>query len=152
MLTDLAESDGLMASAYLLPQLVSAALLNATVDQPGWREGRKVAGRAYAVVTSGLVAQDDPDALRMLSLHNRQNITYSLDVMIASLRALRDDIEKGDDESVKDRLQSAHEGREAWLNERISANWDDMKKEPAEYPSLGEKLLGGIIGRRPKKK
>lgn len=152
MLTDIVESDGLMASVYLLPQLVSAALLNATVDQPGWREGRKLAGCAYLAATSALMVQDDPDALRMSSLHNRGNVIHSLDVMIASLHALRDDIEKGDDESVKARLQAAHEGRESWLNERISANWDDMKKEPADYPSLGEKLLGGLIGRRPKKK
>jgi len=152
MLTDTTESDGLMASAYLLPQLISAALLNATVDQPGWQEGRKLAGRAYTVVTSGLIAQDDPDALRMLSMHNRENVTHALDVMIASLSAMRDEIEAGDEESVKARLKAAHKGREHWLNERLSGIWDDLKKEPAEYPTLGEKLLGGIIGRRPKKK
>ena len=150
LLTDIIESDGVMASVHLLPQLVSAALLNATVDQPGWQEGRKLAGRAYVAATSGFAVQDDPDALRMLSLHNRENVIRSLDVMIASLRALRDDIEKGDDDAVKARLQAAHESREAWLNERTLANWDGMRNESEKPASLSERLFSGLLGGRSK--
>ncbi len=152
MLTDIVESDGLMASAHLLPQLVSAALLNATVDQPGWKDSRKLAGRAYIAATSGLLAQDDPTSLRMLALHNRENVSRSLNSMIAALQALRDDIDKGNDEGVKNRLQAAHEGRTNWLNERTSANWVEMQREPADYPSATERLFGGLIGRRTKNK
>lgn len=151
MLTDIVESDGLMASVHLLPQLVSAALLNATVDQPGWQEGRKLAGRAYVATTSGLTVQDNPDALRMLSLHNRENVVRSLDLMIASLRALRDDIEKGDEESVRVRLQAAQEGREFWLTERTLANWDGMQKESEKPASLSERIFGGLLSGRSKK-
>jgi hypothetical protein len=57
VLADLMESDGLMSTTHLLPQLVSASLLNATIDQPGWLDARKMAGRAYATVTAGLVYQ-----------------------------------------------------------------------------------------------
>jgi prephenate dehydrogenase len=152
MLTDIIESDGLMTSAHLLPQLVSAALLNATVDQPGWKDVRKLAGRAYIAATSGHISQEDPESLQMLSLHNRENTVRSLDVMISALHALRDDIENGKDELVRDRLQAALEGRKNWMNERTLANWVEMQREPADYPSLNERLLGGIIGRRPKKK
>ena len=52
----------------------------------------------------------------MLSLHNRENTVRSLDVMISALRALRDDIEDGKDELVKDRLQAALKGRKNWMN------------------------------------
>ena len=152
MLTDIIESDGLMASAHLLPQLVSAALLNATVDQPGWKDGRKLAGRAYIAATSALMAQNDSESLRMLALHNRENVARSLNTMIAALQTLRDDIEKGNDEGVKNRLQAAQAGRENWLNERSSANWVEMQREPANYPSTTERLFGGIIGRRTKNK
>jgi len=152
MLTDIVESDGLMASAHLLPQLVSAALLNATVDQPGWKDTRKLAGRAYIAATSALTAQDDPDSLRMLALHNRDNVSHSLNRMIAALQTLRDDIEKGNDEGVKNRLQAAQEGRTNWLDERTSANWVEMQREPADYPSTSERLFGGLIGRRTKNK
>jgi hypothetical protein len=92
----------------------------------------------------------DPESLQMLSLHNRDNISRSLSSMIAALHALRDDIEKGNDEGVKDRLQAAHEGRTNWLSERASANWVEMQREPADYPSTSERLFGGLIGRRTK--
>jgi prephenate dehydrogenase len=152
MLTDITESDGLMASIDLLPKLVSAALLNTTVDQPGWQDKRKLAGRAYVAATSALMPQDDLESLRMLSLHNRDNVTYSLDTMIAALQGLRDDIEKGNDEGLKKRLQTARKGRENWLNERTSANWVEMQREPADYPSTSERLFGGFTGRRSKNK
>ncbi len=152
MLTDIIESDGLMASAHLLPQLVSVALLNATVDQPGWKDTRKLAGRAYIAATAALMAQNGTESLQMLALHNRENVSRSLGVMIAALQGLRDDIEKGNDEGVKNRLQAAQEGRTNWLNERASANWVEMQREPANYPSTGERLFGGLIGRRAKNK
>lgn len=150
MLTDIVESDGLMATVHLLPQLVSVALLNATVDQPGWLEGRKLAGRAYVAATSALVVEDEPDALHMSALHNKENVVRSLNTMIASLGALRDDIEKGNEEAVKVRLQAAHEGREVWLNERISANWESMHKESDKPIAISERLFGGLLGIRSK--
>jgi prephenate dehydrogenase len=152
MLTDILESDGLMTSAHLLPQLISAALLNATVDQPGWKDVRKLAGRAYVSATSGLMSNDDPESLQMLSLHNRENTVRSLDIMISALRALRDDIENKNDAVLKDSLQAALTGRENWMNERSVANWVEMQPEPKEYPSLNERLFGGMLSRRSKKK
>ena len=152
LLTDITESDGLMTSAYLLPKLVSASLLNATVDQPGWKDVRKLAGRAYLAATSGLTPADDPDSLQMLSIQNRQNTVRSLDKMISSLSLLRDDIENEKDNDLRDQLQAAQAGRETWAHERGIANWDEVQHEPNDYPSLNESFLGGLIGRRSKKK
>jgi len=152
MLIDIVESDGLMTSAHLLPQLVSSALLNATVEQPGWKDVRKLAGQAYIAATSGLMPQDDPESLQMMSVHNRENTIRSLDLMISALRALRADIENEKNDVVKERLQAALTDRENWMNERTLANWVEMQREPADYPSISDRLLGGFIGRRPKKK
>ena len=105
MIADIVESDGLMSSAYLLPQLVSAALLNATTSQPGWKEARKVAERAYHNTTS---IQDDFATLHMLSLHNRENATRVLNTMISSLVDLRDAVEEGNEQALKDYLKAAH--------------------------------------------
>ena len=149
MIADFVESDGLMASAYLLPQLVSAALVNATINQPGWQETRKVAERAYHSTTS---MQDDPETLRMLSLHNRENITRVLNTMITSLVELRDDIEDGNEKAVKAHLQDAYKGREEWLNDRFAATWVDKKTPPLEKISLKERLFGSMLGRSPKDK
>ena len=152
MLTDILESDGIVASVHLLPQLISAALLNATVDQPGWKDSRKIAGRAYVTTADSLANQDDISSLQTLSLQNRENVARALDVMVAALRGLREDIVEGNEESLKERLLSAHEGRENWLHERTSANWVEMQKDPAKYPSVSERLFGSIIGRQPNKR
>lgn len=149
LISDMIESDGLMSTAHLLPQLVAASLLNATIDQPGWQETRKMAGRAYAAVTAGLAYQDEIDSLRMSALQNRVNIVRSLDVTIAALQGLRDDIEKGDDDGVADRLESALEGRQRWLRERLTADWkNEARSEALDMPSFSERLFGGMFKKR----
>ena len=153
LLADLGESDGLMTTAHLLPQLVAASLLNATIDQPGWQDARKMAGRAYAAVTAGLAYQDEIDSLRLSVLHNRANVVRSLDVTIAALRALRDDIENGDDDGVAARLESALEGRQRWLNERMAADWKgETQSEALDMPSFSERLFGGMFEKKSRKK
>jgi len=149
MLADLAESDGLMATMHLLPQLAAAALLNSTVDQPGWQEARKVGGRAYAAVTAGLAYQDDIDALGMAAMHNRTNIVRALDVLIAALHGLRDDIENLDEEGVAARLEQALEGHNRWLNERSAADWQEhTEKHILDLPSFAERFFGNAFYKR----
>ncbi len=156
MLTDLAESDGIMVNVHLLPQLVSAALLNATLDQPGWMEGRKLASRAYAGVTGGMAFYDDAVSLRTAALTSPDSVIHSLDVMIAALKGLRDDIEKSDEESVAERLEQAFEGREQWLVERSAADWLNESAEEINVPDFGERVnqmfFGGMVADRMKKK
>ncbi len=149
MLTDIPESDGLATSTHLLPQLTSAALLNATVDQPGWRDARKVASRAFCAATSALDF-DDLRSLQMTVLQDRINVVRALDTMIAALRGLRDDVENGNEAGLQDRLEAAGEGRVNWLQERASANWAETQHAPAQYPSLNERLFGSLIGGKPK--
>jgi prephenate dehydrogenase len=153
VLADPIESDGLMSTVHLLPQLVSASLLNATIDQPGWLDARKMAGRAYAIVTAGLAYQDEIDSLRLSALQNRAGVVNALDVTIAALRGLRDDIEKDDDDGVAMRLESALQGRKRWLSERRSAEWaKPMRSEISDAPSLSERLFGSMFVRKPRGK
>jgi len=107
------------------------------------------ASRAYSAATSGLDF-DDLKSLQMTALQDRANVVRVLDTMIAALRGLRDDVESENAEGLKDRLEAAREGRENWLNERGSANWVEMQRDPAQYPSLNERLFGSLIGRRSK--
>lgn len=153
LLSDLIESDGLMSTTHLLPQLVAASLLNATIDQPGWQEARKIAGRAYAAVTAGLAYQDEIDSLRMSVLQNRANLVRSLDVTIAALRGFREDIEKGDEDGVTARLEAALEGRQRWLRERMAVDWkNETRSETFEMPSFTKRLFGGMFEKKPPRK
>ena len=151
MMTDVTESDGLMASAHILPQLISAALVNATMGQPGWQEVRKAAGRGYFSGTSALDF-DSAEASAALSAQNRENVIRVLNAMMNALLDLRDDLENQDDESLKNHLQSAHAGRMTWLDERSKANWSHIPGEKVEKISFMENLLGSKLGKMGKRK
>ncbi|MCK6582618.1 MAG: prephenate dehydrogenase/arogenate dehydrogenase family protein [Anaerolineales bacterium] len=146
ILTDFVESDGLMASTHLLPQLLSAALLNATIGQPGWNDLRKTASRNYFTATSTLTDSDGAEALGMASVHDRENVVRALNAVITSLIDLRDDLE-GNEDAFRKRLDSARNGRVNWILERGKADWTKMPDDNFEKPSLMETLLGSKLGK-----
>jgi prephenate dehydrogenase len=148
LLADFAESDGLMTSVHLLPQLAAAALLDACVDAPGWPEARKIAGRPFAGVTGGLAYYDDPRSLQAAALANPKRAVHALDVVIASLKGLRDDIDRQDEESVGERLLHSFESRERWLTEREAAEWLKEGGSPVEVPAAGEQVMQMLFGSR----
>lgn len=140
---DLLETDGMMSSTHLVPQLMAAALLNAVVDQPGWRDARKLAGRPFAALTSALAYQDEITALGEAALLSKENVARVLDVVIGSLQGLRDDIAAGNREEVAERLELALDDRRRWLAERLQANWlEGEKVDLSKIPSFWERFLG----------
>ncbi|MEW5872208.1 MAG: prephenate dehydrogenase/arogenate dehydrogenase family protein [Chloroflexota bacterium] len=142
---DPAEIDGLMAATHTLPQVMAAGLLNATVDQPGWREGRKVAGRAYAEVSGAITHLSDPNALTASILINQQNVKRVLDGAIAALQAIRGDIEAGDEAALQERLGRARRARELWWHARQAADWANEDVPPVSVPE-NPGILGRLFG------
>ena len=156
MLTDAIEADGLLASTHILPQLVAAALLDATIDQPGWSEARKVAARPYATVTATFAYHDEAKSLGEAALGNRENVLRLLDTYMASLEKLRDGIEKNDHDSVVEFLEDAVKAHDRWLQNRTTADWQALEQAKPETESFGDKLgrmfFGSSILDRAKKK
>jgi prephenate dehydrogenase len=153
LFADPLEVDGLMAATHLLPQLMAAALLNATIDQPGWREGRKFAGRAYAETTAAAVLPGDAHSLAATALLNRDNTLRVLDTAIAALSAIRNDIDQDDEASLDERLKRARSGREAWWKGRQSKEWITETAPGVDLPDMPGvvgRLFG--IGKKPKTK
>lgn len=155
MLSDTVEADGLLASTHILPQLIGAALLDSTVDQPGWHEARKLAARPYATATAAFVYQDEAASLGVAAIKNRENVVRVIDAYMMSLKELRDKISAGDDTSVAIFLDDAFKARMRWLDERFQADWDGLQKEKPDVPSFGERLSQIFMGKlkdRSKKK
>jgi prephenate dehydrogenase len=148
---DPVEVDSLMAATHILPQLVSAAVLNATIDQPGWHEARKIAGRAYASVTSPSIQFTDSQALASSAMLSRENVLRVLDGMIAALQALRADMSNEDHLTLQNRLERARSGRELWWSQRQAANWEADAVAAPEV-STGSEMFGRLFGIRRKKK
>ncbi len=146
LLMDSVEADGIFAAIHMLPQLVSSALLDATVDKPGWQEARKLAGRPYALVTSGSAYHDDVLSLRDAVLENKENVVRLLNNYLTSLIQLRDEIEDGDRDALESRLEAAASGRIRWLNERSIADWLQYDRPKIDIPSFGERVNQSFFG------
>lgn len=158
LLADLAEADGLMAAAHILPQLTSAALMEAAEAAEGWVETRKIAGQPFASVTGGAAYFDEAASLEQAALANPTTLVHALDVVVASLQGMRNEIEAGDNVSLGERLRHSFNARERWLDARGAADWLAEGGEPAELPELGEQIMRAMFGGRivdrnkPKKK
>jgi prephenate dehydrogenase len=154
LLMDTTEADGIFSAMHTLPQLAAAALLDATVDMPGWQEARKVAGRPYAAVTAGVAYHDDVLSLGKIALENRQNVVRLLNDYISSLISLRDDIEANDQGAVMEQLEDALKGRVRWFDERLAGEWLKGEATSIDAPSFGNRvnqmLFGGLITDRQK--
>lgn len=150
LFADPLEMDGLVAATHILPQLMAASLLNATLGQPGWQEGRKVAGRSYAEVTAPVMYPTEPKTLTAAAMLNRENVMRVLDSLVASMNAIRNDLSNEDSEALEERLIRAREGRKVWLQGRMTANWAAEEVSTVEAPTVSE-MFGRFIGRGRKK-
>ncbi len=145
LFADPLEMDGLMAVTHTLPQLMAAALLNATVDQPGWNEGRKVAGRSYAESTRSITHPTSSETLSAAALLNHENVLRVIDSLIASLQSIRNDIDSNNAEALEERLRRAREGWEKWWKQRQSANWIGEEIPAVEMPKTSD-WFGRLLG------
>ncbi len=146
------EADGLMAAAHLLPQLLSAALLNATTSQPGWREGRKLAGGAYASVSGPLAELEGPESLSAAVMHSRDNALRAVDNAITELEAIRSSIQAENAEVLSACLKTAAQNQRKWLEERQASNWAADVSPSAKLPTMADALSGylGFLGKKRK--
>jgi prephenate dehydrogenase len=147
---DAAEHDGLVAAVEHLPIILALALLETVVDQPAWRELRKVAGPAFEsstqLVTGNSVTHSD------LGVLNRENLVRWIDNLSASLASLREVLSEGDVEPLDDRLLHAFQERQKWLHDRGEGAWyEGPETEMPERPSLADAFFGSLFRKRPKK-
>ena len=145
------EFDGLVAASHVLPQLMSVALVNATAEQPGWREGRKLAGKLYNRITAPLMFLPDGNTLEKTALMNKENVVRVINDMIYSLRDLRDAIHEENREELDRLVRNAREKQAEWYNQRMGAQWEREQSRP-DVPSAGENLsrffTGGLFRKR----
>ncbi len=151
---DQLELDSMMSATHILPQLVAAAILNSTVDQPGWADIRKLADRPYAEVTSTVTPSQDIASLSAEAISASDHLVRQIDTLATSLTALRDLISGREADKLLKELSRASQGRERWITERSSASWG-MAENPSqvELPSSKQVFarmftFGG--GRKPK--
>jgi len=128
------EVEGLLAANHMLPQLAAAAVLNVTQAQPGWDEGRKLAGQVFAQVTQPLSHLDESAQLGQAILLNQGNVVRLLDDLIASLQELRAILTRQDGAALQ-----------KWLAQRKDNQWGIQNQQFGELPTSGQ-VFGQFIG------
>lgn len=153
MFSDPFEIGGLLAGTDTMPQMAAAALLNAVTGQPGWREGRKLAGSTFALTTLPSEYQPDRKAAAASLLLEQDNNLRVLDNYLASLNHLRGMLAQGDAEALEQWLNTAVEARDKWLTARATREYEHTNQK-FEIPTLGQSFgrLLGLGKRKPKDK
>jgi prephenate dehydrogenase len=147
---DAVEHDGLLAGVDHLPVIVSLALLEMAVDQPTWRELRKVAGSSFEMATR--LAGADPGIYSDLADATRDNLVRWIDEFSAALASIRQALLEGDEDLSK-RFDTALIERAKWLKDQESGQFDEgLRQELPERPSMMGMFLGGLWPRRERKK
>ncbi len=138
------EFDELMAGVSTVPTLLAAALMRAVGNAEGWKDGRKLADRAFATGTApiGVVR---PDAAVAAALSNSANTLRSLDAVLAQLQSIRKAMVEGDAASLEATLAEAVLLRDEWLTQRRAGNWAAEESPKVDMPSAGQ-LMRQMIG------
>ncbi|HEX9090034.1 MAG TPA: prephenate dehydrogenase/arogenate dehydrogenase family protein [Anaerolineales bacterium] len=151
---DPVELDSMMAATHILPQLMAAALLNTTVDQPGWMDARKLAGQPYADVTRAVTHSEDAQSLSSEAMAAKPHLARLINALVGKLYELSEQLSENEADQLFQEISRASLGRERWLKERSSANWNLAENEArVELPTSGQVFarlftFGG--GRKPK--
>jgi prephenate dehydrogenase len=144
------EIDGLMSMTHILPQVLTAALLDASQNAPGWREARKFAGKAFSQTTNTFGKDEVAEALAAAITYNQENTNRLINDLIRCLIEIRDLEGSPGQDDLAERFRKLQLERDIWLDERQDASWTEAKR--GKLPPK-ETLMGRLLGiRTPKPK
>ncbi|MEN4011468.1 MAG: prephenate dehydrogenase/arogenate dehydrogenase family protein [Bellilinea sp.] len=138
------EADGLLAMVSILPKLAAAGLMRAVINQPGWREGKKIAGQAFLTATEPLLHLDERKTLGQTAIHNSGNAVRLLDALIGELEDFREMLLNQDDQALHEAISTAQQQRILWWQERQEALWESRNAISALPDS--RQFLGRLFG------
>lgn len=150
ILSDASEADGLLSAMITLPKMLAFLLVDGTMDKPGWRDAKDLAGPSYAIPVAAAFDRDQVEGLRESALANRDNLVRMLDEIMASLRAIRDNIQNEEREDLDNKLLSAQDKAWEWLAERhlekYSPTGRTVNIKDSGVPSSGDRLRQTFLG------
>ncbi len=149
---DAAEHDGLLGGVEHLPRILALALMEMAVQQPSWRELRRVAGSAFE--SSTRMGEGEAASLSLLSISNRENLLRWIDSYSEVLASLRRALAEGEGEgeALTERIKKAGAERQKWLADQAQGQWQDgPATEMPPRPSFFDAFLGSFWRKRSRK-
>ena len=147
---DGAEMDGLMSMIHLMPQVISAAMLRISLDAPGWREARKVAGKPYYQLTNPFGQDELPGSLATSMINNQENTSRLINDLIRALVEIRDSTDAAEQGKLEESFTDLQQGRDLWLADRRDGIWIEVPKVETRTEGVMSQLLGIRGPRKPK--
>jgi prephenate dehydrogenase len=138
------EVDGLLAATETLPKLISAAYIHAVMDQPGWKEGRKLTNNPFNSLTQLITHLDEREDYGKSAELNRENTIRTIDNMIYSLKAIRDLLQEENSSEIQKWYQKSLDNYNKWSEERKLATWNKItgKEDIPSSADIFKNLLG----------
>lgn len=146
------EVDGLLAATEILPKLISSAYIHAVMDQPGWKEGRKLTNNTFNSITQLITHLDEREDYGKSAELNKENTIRTINNMIISLKTIRDFLQEENFPAIQKWYQKSLENHKKWSDERNYAAWNKIVGNE-DIPSSADffkNLLG--FGRKRKDK
>ena len=135
------EHDGLVASVSHLPYLMSVALIGHLGRERSWRETASLAAGGFAYTTH--LTDSDPRMFADIIATNRDNIARRLDLYIAELQTLRDQVQS-DSADLKATFEEARALHQDWLSGRAQGQAAEGENP---LPTTRSMLTGSLFGR-----
>jgi len=148
--SDAGEMDGLMSMVHLMPQVLAAAMLRISLDAPGWREARKVAGKPYYQLINPFGQDELPGALASSISNNQENTTRLINDLITALVEIRDLSDQTDQVEIEESFKKLQQGRDLWFANRKEGEWVDRPKIETRQGGVLSQLLGFMGPKQPR--
>lgn len=138
------EVDGLLTATEILPKLISSAYIHAVMDQPGWKEGRKLTNNAFYSVTRLISHLNEREDFGKSAELNKENTIRTINNMIISLKTIRDLIQEENSSAIQKWYQESLDNHKKWSEERNLAAWNIIsgKEDIPSSANFFKNLLG----------
>ena len=138
------EYDTLTAATHGLPTLLGVTSFYMLGRNAGWDDIQRVTNPPFGRLTHALF-DTHPDDLRDLWLTNRESTIHYVDMMLESLKEMRDALARDDRDAIESVLAETSDKYSVWINKRYNNKWDKGDAGP-KTPSTGETLMSGLMG------
>jgi prephenate dehydrogenase len=157
LFVDAQEHDGILAGVEQVPTLMAAALMRVSAEGAGWREARRLAGRAFANSTD---TGDNAKAIFATLQANRQNVALKLQQLRHELAGwqelLEAEAEAGETHPLLAALEQAVAERSQWEGQALIKSWDEAPSAASATAEssgfLRQMFLGNMMGKRTDKR
>ncbi len=140
------EYDGLMQGLQFMPGLLSAALLGAVKESPGWRDMLRYADQPFAMATMPVSRAAE---LVLLATDDKSATLRWLDAVLKELQQIRQFVAEGDGDVLQTVIAERNLEREKWLKTRENNAWaEESKIKTVPVPGMADQIMGDYLAQR----